>query len=106
MPPAGGQGASQAFEDVHTLALVLEQVQQGRKDIGSALNFWQEMRKERIKGVLNMTIKWKEMREPGGDAVRTTGTVGMVEERLEQMRSVYGGLAPQEERIAVWAGQA
>lgn len=103
MPPFGGQGANQAFEDGRTLGLVLEKVQKGTKTLDSAIEFWQEMRKERIEDVLDMTMQWNKMRKPGQETAKTIGTGNSDHEGLEQMRGIYGGVPMQEHKIEAWA---
>lgn len=62
IPPASGQGVSQAFEDVYTYSLIL-----GRSDKDSlewALKIWQERRQERMNNVLALNAHMDRRRMP------------------------------------------
>ncbi|KAI0533624.1 FAD dependent oxidoreductase [Xylaria digitata] len=65
MPPTTGQGASQAFEDVMSLALVLSALKEnaGLK-WDDALQFWQKMRQDRIDDLLVLTKQLNNKRLP------------------------------------------
>lgn len=106
MPPTGGQGASQSFEDAATLAPVLEQVAKGSKSLESALDFWQNLRKERVQSVVDFTVQMTKLRSPGGKPADTLGSVDADEARIELLRAIYGGMPAQKEKIATWAGTA
>lgn len=84
---------------------MLEEVQQGRKDLDSALEFWQDLRKQRIQNVLELTMQMNKLRRGGANVVDTIGTLGMDNERLEKMRGIYGGVPGQEAEIRAWAGK-
>ncbi|KAM0820269.1 putative Salicylate hydroxylase [Seiridium cardinale] len=65
IPPTTGNGASQAFEDVMSLALVLSTL---RKHTGleweDASKFWQKMRQDRVDELLELTKKLNNKRLP------------------------------------------
>ena len=63
VPPAAGQGASQAFEDAHTLAMLLERVSE-KAGLQDTLRFWNEKRQKRIDEVVKLTLKINNMRLP------------------------------------------
>ncbi|KAI0451584.1 FAD dependent oxidoreductase [Xylaria acuta] len=65
VPPTTGQGASQAFEDVLSLALLLSALK-GKKGLEweEALRFWQNMRQDRIDDLLVLTKQLNNKRLP------------------------------------------
>lgn len=108
MPPTAGQGANQAFEDACTLSLVLAALQEKGKDLDSALEFWQKMRQERIKQVVELAMQWNKMRQPEKSEKSNGEVLGTAEaesERIKQMQWLYGGLPVQEEKIKEWSQQ-
>lgn len=67
IPPTAGQGASQAFEDAFSLALLLSQLSSSQPetpDLAVALRFWQTYRQERIERVVKLTLKLNNTRLP------------------------------------------
>lgn len=63
MPPTVGQRANMAFEDGLTLGLVLAPVSDKIK-LGSALQFWEQLRENRIRQVLELIMQPAKMRGP------------------------------------------
>ncbi|KAJ8133453.1 hypothetical protein O1611_g164 [Lasiodiplodia mahajangana] len=65
IPPTSGQGASQAFEDVMSLALLLSALKEneGLKS-EEALGFWQKIRQDRIDDLLLLTKQLNNKRLP------------------------------------------
>lgn len=61
MPPTGGQGAAQAFEDAASLACVFAQSADGDA-FGRNVKSWQEVRLERCRKIKAFTAKGGEMR--------------------------------------------
>jgi 2-polyprenyl-6-methoxyphenol hydroxylase-like FAD-dependent oxidoreductase len=61
IPPSGGQGINQAFEDIYMFALLLAQA--GKVEMQKALTFWQQYRQERIEAImaLNKQIDLRRM---------------------------------------------
>lgn len=108
-PPTAGQGANMAFEDGYTLGLVLAAV--GDKILlEEALQFWQEMRKDRLKRVLDLTIQWAKMREPPHSKsalaeYKSFTAADTHNDRLEEMRWIYGGVEVQEQQIKDWVAE-
>lgn len=109
MPPTAGQGANMAFEDGYTLGLTLALV--GEKvSLDAALVFWQNIRKDRIKEVLDLTMQWAKMREPMNgentlseyEAFKSASTH---DARVEQMRWLFGGVDVQEQQIKDWVAK-
>ncbi|KAI1111822.1 FAD dependent oxidoreductase [Nemania sp. NC0429] len=65
IPPTTGQGASQAFEDVMSLALLLSALKENRGlQWVEALEFWQEIRQDRIDDLLVLTKQLNNKRLP------------------------------------------
>lgn len=67
IPPTAGQGASQAFEDAFSLALLLSHQsssQPEKSDLTATLGFWQAYRQERIERVVKLTLKLNNTRLP------------------------------------------
>ncbi|KAH7413462.1 kynurenine 3-monooxygenase [Cadophora sp. MPI-SDFR-AT-0126] len=69
IPPTAGQGASQAFEDVFSLALLLSKIG-GDVKWDAALEFWQKYRVERVKKVLALTMKLNQKRLPAEEKAK------------------------------------
>lgn len=69
IPPTAGQGASQAFEDVFSLALLLSKIG-GQVKLDAALEFWQQYRMERVKKVLALTMKLNQKRLPAEERAK------------------------------------
>lgn len=70
IPPTAGQGASQAFEDAFSLALLLSKLlssQLATSDLAAALGIWQTYRQERIDRVIALTLKLNNTRLPKGE---------------------------------------
>ncbi|KAH0562724.1 hypothetical protein GP486_002617 [Trichoglossum hirsutum] len=61
VPPSAGQGINQAFEDIHTFALLLGQAD--NVDMREALGSWQSYRQERVEKImaLNKQIELRRM---------------------------------------------
>lgn len=75
IPPTAGQGASQAFEDAMSLALLLSHhgsTSQPEKGFGPGelLEFWQKYRQERIERVVKLTLKLNNTRLPKSERER------------------------------------
>ena len=69
IPPTAGQGASQAFEDVFSLALLLSKIG-GEVKWDAALDFWQKYRVERVEKVLALTMKLNQKRLPAEEKAK------------------------------------
>lgn len=110
MPPTAGQGVNQAFEDARTLSLILATVQRGVKDLGSGLDFWQDMRRERIRSVVDLALLWNKARQLNRNENEkkniVMGTANVESERITQMKWLYDGLKTQEEKIQTWSAGA
>jgi 2-polyprenyl-6-methoxyphenol hydroxylase-like FAD-dependent oxidoreductase len=63
MPPTGGQGASQAFEDALTLADVLNVLNSKESTPKEIVSRWQVVRQERVKKILAFTKSGGDMRK-------------------------------------------
>ncbi|KAI0015809.1 FAD/NAD(P)-binding domain-containing protein [Xylariomycetidae sp. FL0641] len=72
VPPTTGQGAAQAFEDAHALAVLMGRMMtmmataegSGNVTWGDALAFWQDMRQRRMDQLLELTRKLNNKRLP------------------------------------------
>ncbi|KAJ8115734.1 hypothetical protein ONZ43_g4600 [Nemania bipapillata] len=65
IPPTTGQGASQAFEDVMSLALLLAALKENKGlKWEEALQFWQKIRQDRIDDLLVLTKQLNNKRLP------------------------------------------
>ncbi|KAI1130053.1 FAD dependent oxidoreductase [Nemania abortiva] len=65
IPPTTGQGASQAFEDVMSLALLLSALKENeRLKWEEVLQFWQKIRQDRIDDLLLLTKQLNNKRLP------------------------------------------
>ena len=72
IPPTAGQGASQAFEDTYTFALLLAK---GSREEGTLLEqgkveAWQKIRQERVESVIALTKKLNNTRLPEAEKAR------------------------------------
>ena len=63
MPPASGQGAAQALEDVYSLSMLLSRADSQVK-LEAAVDWWQTYRMERTKSVVELTQLLNEKRRP------------------------------------------
>ncbi|MCJ1351303.1 MAG: hypothetical protein MMC33_001287 [Icmadophila ericetorum] len=66
IPPTAGQGASQAFEDSHTLAALLARFWMGpwKSLPKGVLTVWQNLRQERVDKVIALTLRLNNARLP------------------------------------------
>lgn len=77
IPPAAGQGVNQAFEDVHSLALLMAAVADGKVPWKDSLDWWQRYRQARVDRTTVLTNQMNKRRLPGwvpeeGDAIDST----------------------------------
>jgi 2-polyprenyl-6-methoxyphenol hydroxylase-like FAD-dependent oxidoreductase len=61
IPPTSGQGANQAFEDGYALAMLLAK-RPNKVSETETLAFWQEIREDRVRKLLDLTVKLNNMR--------------------------------------------
>lgn len=66
IPPTTGQGVNQAFEDIYSLGLLLPKLST-EITLGLALDFWQELRQERVDKILDLTQKMNNKRLPAAE---------------------------------------
>ncbi|MCJ1279918.1 hypothetical protein MMC21_007742 [Puttea exsequens] len=65
VPPTTGQGVNQAFEDVYMLALLLgKKATLDSTALQKKLEFWQEFRKGKVDGILDLTRRMNNKRLP------------------------------------------
>ncbi|KAH9206700.1 kynurenine 3-monooxygenase [Leptodontidium sp. 2 PMI_412] len=105
IPPNAGQGASQAFEDVFSLALLLSKLD-GAVKMDAALEFWQKYRVERVQKVLALTMKLNQKSLPAAERAKI-GDAEVVFKHIaggpEQQRWLY---EPRiEEHVMEWVRQ-
>ena len=65
IPPAAGQGANQAFEDVHSLSLLVAAARKGTVEWGDCIEWWQRYRGDRTRKVTELTAEMTKRRLPG-----------------------------------------
>jgi 2-polyprenyl-6-methoxyphenol hydroxylase-like FAD-dependent oxidoreductase len=65
IPPAAGQGVNQAFEDVHSLSLLMAAVAKGEVAWNDALDWWQQYRQARVDRTVELTERMNVRRLPG-----------------------------------------
>ncbi|KAJ9618682.1 hypothetical protein H2203_008886 [Taxawa tesnikishii (nom. ined.)] len=65
IPPAAGQGVNQAFEDAHSLALLLAEMNEGKVALKHGLDRWQMYRQARVDRVSHLTNEMNKRRLPG-----------------------------------------
>ena len=59
------QGVNQAFEDVHSLSLLMAAVQEGKAAWSESLDWWQAYRQARVDRTLELTQRMNIRRLPG-----------------------------------------
>ncbi|KAH7420198.1 kynurenine 3-monooxygenase [Cadophora sp. MPI-SDFR-AT-0126] len=69
IPPTTRQGASQAFEDMFSLALLLSKIS-GAVRQDTALEFWQMYQVQRVEKVLALTMKLNQKRLPAEEKAK------------------------------------
>lgn len=106
IPPTTGQGASQAFEDVLSLALLLAKLKENpeRLEWEDALRFWQTMRQDRIDRLVVLTRQLNNKRLPlEKQKLLPKGDV-WVDESAENPRQMAWLFVPNiEEMVNSWA---
>lgn len=107
IPPTTGNGASQAFEDVMSLALVLSTLNE-KKDLRweDASEFWQKMRQDRIEQLLLLTKQLNNKRLPLEKQRLLNEEDLWVDNSAQDPQQMAWLYTPQfEEQIAAWAEQ-
>ncbi|OCL11130.1 FAD/NAD(P)-binding domain-containing protein [Glonium stellatum] len=89
VPPAAGQGASQAFEDAYTLAILLEGISE-KVGLQEALSFWNSKRQERVDGVVKLTLKINNMRLPQEEREKLAEEDISLSDERGQLAWLYG----------------
>ncbi|CZR53609.1 related to salicylate hydroxylase [Phialocephala subalpina] len=74
IPPTAGQGASQAFEDVYALSLLLSKLSNKVK-LDDALDFWQQYRMARVAEVLALTNALNVKRLPAEEKAKVSNEI-------------------------------
>ena len=100
IPPTAGQGASQAFEDTYTFALLAAKGMKGEERglEKSMVEAWQKVRQERVESVIALTKKLNNTRLPEAEKAR----LGEDEVWTSKMDGNLGWLynARMEEQVA------
>src|SRR2546429_8477950 len=100
IPPTAGQGASQAFEDAYTLAVLLSKLST-KTLLPEALNFWQITRQVRIDKVIALTFQLNNTRLPQAERERLSK--GQVWQSGEDGQLAWLYNARVEEDFLSWA---
>ncbi|KAI1327106.1 kynurenine 3-monooxygenase [Xylariaceae sp. FL0255] len=104
IPPTTGQGASQAFEDAYTLALLVAEY--GRHEglqWGDALQYWQKIRQERIDSLLVLTKQLNNKRLPPDAQSKLAKGEVWADESAENPRQMAWLFDPKiEEKVKAW----
>ncbi|KAK5119513.1 hypothetical protein LTR85_007613 [Meristemomyces frigidus] len=66
--PAAGQGVNQAFEDVHSISLLLAAVNEGKAQWLPSLKWWQQYRQAGVERVTGLTNEMSKRMLPGWGA--------------------------------------
>ncbi|GJC87891.1 FAD-dependent urate hydroxylase [Colletotrichum liriopes] len=69
MPPSSGQGVNQAFEDAHTLVLLLKSLLPAT-NLNNALDFWHGLRQVRVDAILQMAERTNIDRLPEAERLK------------------------------------
>lgn len=108
LPPSSGQGVNQALEDVYSLTVLLNSVVTrqrsttcSRIETLEALQFWQQMRQERIDAVVDWTINGSNVsRLPEADRKRLVEEGKVKENQGDDMSWLYKPVL--DEKIEAW----
>ncbi|CAL5873018.1 uncharacterized protein PFLUO_LOCUS7287 [Penicillium psychrofluorescens] len=65
IPPTGGQGLNQGLEDVLSLSLILAAIRKKKVQLRNSLDWWQDMRQQRIDRVIELAREISARRRPG-----------------------------------------
>ncbi|KAH6654710.1 putative salicylate hydroxylase [Truncatella angustata] len=107
IPPTTGNGASQAFEDAMSLALLLATLRSTsglRWDDG--LKFWQKMRQDRIDKLLSLTKQLNNKRLPLEKQKLLAKDEVWVDKSLEDPKQMAWLYVPEiEQQIKAWADE-
>jgi 2-polyprenyl-6-methoxyphenol hydroxylase-like FAD-dependent oxidoreductase len=99
IPPTAGQGASQAFEDVYSLSLLLGKLG-GKVRLDEVLGFWEKYRMSRVDDVLALTRKLDVKRLPVEEKAKVEEVVFRDIGDGEQQRWLF---EPRiEEKMTAW----
>ncbi|TEA21001.1 FAD-dependent urate hydroxylase [Colletotrichum sidae] len=91
IPPTTGQGASMAFEDAVSLALVLKAARENPDRVrwAEGVEFWQGMRRERLRDLVVLTKKLNNKRLPSQEMAKLPKEEVWFEESEGQMKWLY-----------------
>lgn len=93
IPPTAGQGASQAFEDASSLALLLSHQSSSQRetpDLTATLASWQTYRQKRIERVVKLTLKLNNTRLPEAERkMLDSGMIWSSETDIDELEWLY-----------------
>jgi len=100
IPPSSGQGVNQAFEDSHTLAVLLSSLSP-KMNLNEAMDFWHGLRQKRIDRIMEMTDATNRKRLPAGQRSVCGKTDGDQDQLLgNPMKWLF--VPTTEDDIATW----
>lgn len=110
MMPAAGQGANLALEDDYFLGRLVNAVSDGTvgAELGSALQFWEELRRDRVDQVLEVAKGMNKLREQGSNKVHKQTLRGITRgekdeaDGMQHLDWLFGGVTVQEARVEEW----
>ncbi|KAK7191951.1 FAD/NAD(P)-binding domain-containing protein [Paraphaeosphaeria sporulosa] len=99
IPPTAGQGASQGFEDVFTLAALLPHLSE-KMPLNKAITYWKHMRQERVDKVIKLTLQLNNTRLPQAERKKLEAGQTWVSGESGQLAWLYN--AKVEEDVQAW----
>lgn len=105
VPPTTGQGASQAFEDVLSLGLLVARLRDrpGELRWADALDFWQEFRQARMDDLLELTRRLNNKRLPlEKQALLGKDDLWFDESAMDPKQMAWLYLPQIEEKVDAW----
>ncbi|ORY04552.1 hypothetical protein BCR34DRAFT_491470 [Clohesyomyces aquaticus] len=99
IPPTAGQGASQGFEDVFTLAALLPSLSQ-KMPLGKAVTYWNNMRQKRVDKVIELTLQLNNTRLPQAEREKLEAGQTWVSGESGELGWLYN--ANVEEDVLAW----
>ncbi|KAF8861501.1 kynurenine 3-monooxygenase [Acephala macrosclerotiorum] len=103
IPPTAGQGASQAFEDVYALSLLLSKLSDKVK-LDDALDFWQQYRMARVDEVLALTNALNVKRLPAEEKSKMPHEI-MFNDNGDGLQQMWLFKPNIEEKVLRWVDE-
>lgn len=101
IPPSSGQGVNQAFEDSHTLAVLLSSLSP-EMDLNEALDFWHGLRQARIDGIMKIANDINKKRLPAGQRFVYEEANGGHDQLLPADAMKWLFMPTTEDDVAAW----